>query len=66
MTVEDFAKQLVIELNEAAQRVAQQVQSGKSDGFKALIDAAACSALRETSIAVLNASIEKIHGFNKR
>ena len=66
MTVEEFARDLAIRLREDAIKIGEKVKPGKSDGMNALIDAAIMSSLVSVSEAVLDISIEKINGVNKR
>jgi len=60
MTIDEFAKNLALDLRNKSLEISKKVQNGKSDGFHALVDATIASTLMHVADSVLEASIEKI------
>ncbi len=61
MTVDEFAKQLALILNQEALIIGENIKKGKSSGFEALVDAAICATLHKIANSILKVGIKNIY-----
>jgi hypothetical protein len=61
MTVEEFAQQLSLTLDQEAILIGENIKNGKSSGYEALVDAAICATLHKIANSILKVGIKNIY-----